>query len=245
VRRLWFAIAGVPYNAGAVVLFAVVFVFLGLYARGKTLDERAADRRVRFLVIGADFVIGGFSLQLGVDSPLVGFLVLAAATLWTVWWLPSSRRALAIETSVVIKRDPATVFSFVANDVNQPRYVSMVESVEMMTTGPIGPGTRSRARVRVGGNKIWEGIGEIIDYQPNSRFTARVISDRPNLEVVTFELAAGGTLLRHRFESETKYDNALLGGVLFFPLQKQQLLAMRNAAWARLKEILESSEFDS
>jgi hypothetical protein len=51
--------------------------------------------------------------------------------------------------------------------------------------------------------------------------------------------------LRHRFESETKYDNALLGGVLFFPLQKQQLLAMRNAAWARLKEILESSEFDS
>src|SRR5260370_20884435 len=120
----------------------------------------------------------------------------------------------------------------------------MVESVEKITSGPIGPGTQSRARVRVGPNRVWEGIGEVIEYEPNSRMKSRVIGKTPNLEVVTFEPAPGGTLLQHRFESEINYNSALFGTVFLRHLQRHRIRKMPNEASVKLEKLLESNAVD-
>jgi hypothetical protein len=150
-----------------------------------------------------------------------------------------SLRFVSISSSVVIDCDVATVFSFVANDANQPRYISMVESVEKITAGPVGPGTQYRGRARLGPNKIFEAVSEIVDYEPSSRVTSRILGRTPNLDVFTFEPVANGTLMALRFDSETSYSTALLGAVLFRWNQERRILNLRRESWARLKQILE------
>ncbi len=238
-----FETANWVFNLAAGVVIAIALVRFWL-TRRKAVDERALDRSLATMLFGFDLLIISIAFQIAAITPVVGLLFIAGALAWIVFWLPPARRAIVTESSVVIERDPATVFAFVTNDVNQPRYVAIVESVEKITTGPIGPGTQFRGLVRLGPNKTWEGTSEVIHYEPSSRVTSRTIAITPNLEVLTFEPVARGTLLRHRFESEIRYNQALLGGVFLRGAQKQRLLAMRKAAWDKLKQILETSEFD-
>lgn len=235
----WFELANWTFNLAAGVLIAIGLVQV-LLARRKVGE----DSRLTTTLVGFDLLIDSIAFQIAAVLPAAGLLVIAVPATWIVLWTSHSIRAITTETSVVIDRDQASVFAFVANDANQPRYLSMVESVEKITSGPIGPGTQSRARVRVGPNRVWEGIGEVVEYEPNSRIKSRVIGRTPNLEVVTFEPAPGGTLLKHRFESEINYNSALFGTVFLRDAQRQRILKMRNEGWAKLKQILESSEFD-
>jgi polyketide cyclase/dehydrase/lipid transport protein len=210
--------------------------------RSLTIDPRANDRYLKTLA--ALIAVGIDSLSL--SSPLTVYVPLVAfATIWVVLWVPLSMRAVATGSSVVIQRDPAAVFAFVADYRNEPRYISMVESVEKITSGPIGPGTQFRGRARLAPKVVWESVEEIVDYEPNQRVTSHVISAPESaVEVLTFEPAQGGTLLSHRFESEITYIRAVFGVAFFRGIQKRRMVAVRQAAWARLKEILESSEFD-
>jgi uncharacterized protein YndB with AHSA1/START domain len=144
-----------------------------------------------------------------------------------------------IETSVIIQRDPAVVFAFVADSRHGPRYLPVAESIEKITDGPIRSGTQFRARTRYG---TWE-VGEIVDYQPNSRLTLRVTTaSKPNLDVTTFVPVNGGTLINHRFESELSLSASILGSAFRLPRAKRKLLATRQAGWSKLKQILESGD---
>jgi hypothetical protein len=228
------------------IAFLVIAIALvqAWFGRRQVIDDPARDRRLTTMLFGFDLLIDSIAFQLAVAWPVAGIIFVAVAITWTLLWSSRSIRTHSIMTSAVIMRDQATVFSFVANDENAPRYMPMIESIEKLTSGPIRPGTRYRGRARLGPNKTFEAISEVIDYEPNSRVTSRVMTWTPNLEVVTFEPVPGGTLLQHRFESETAYSSALLGLVILRGLADRRILAMRNAAWAKLKQILEGGPYD-
>ena len=221
----------------AIVLFVVGFALAVI--NPKVIDERWAGRRLTALLVAFELLGAAFAFTFALLWPGVGLFVLALEASWVLVWLPRATRTFEIVSGVTIQRDPAIVFPFVANMQNDPLYLSGVESVEKATNGPVGPGTQYRARVRVGRTE-WNGIGEIVDYEPNTRVTSRVNSSvRPNLEVITFELVPGGTQLTHRYSSEVTYTNAVLGGSLFRWRLRRRLLGQRRVAWAKLKQILE------
>jgi hypothetical protein len=219
----WFETATWTLNWIAGVLIAIALVLIWMSSR-RTMDEAALYRGATLMAFGFDGLID------------------ALAATWIVPWTMRSLRSMSISSSVVIHCDAAKVFSFIANDANQPRYISMVESVEQITPGPIGPGTRYHGRARLGPNKVFEADSEIVDYEPSSRVTSRVLARTPNLDVFTFEPAANGTLMTLRFESETSYSAALLGAVLLRWNQKRRILNLRTESWAKLKQILEGGE---
>ncbi|MEP6752099.1 MAG: SRPBCC family protein [Candidatus Dormiibacterota bacterium] len=176
-------------------------------------------------------------------SPTVGQLIVGGAAVWVLLWtLPLSRR-MQVETSVLIQRDPAAVFSFVADCQNEPLYMPTVLSVEKITDGRVGPGTQFRAKMQLTPAKTREAIAEIVDYEPNRRMTSRIMSAvTPNLDVITFTPADGGTLLRARFESEVSFNFALAGAALLIPRARRQMMAARQGCWIKLKQFLENSE---
>lgn len=246
-RGLLFAIVSLPFVAISVVTL-VLSITRNWSARGKPVDEPAADRRMFTLVLLFDCVAASVALNQAADSQPVGLLIIGVAVFWTFFWLPVSRRTMTTTTSVFIARDPATVFGFVTDDVNQPRYVDIIKAAEKITSGPVGPGTRFRRHERAG-RKILEGVSEVIDFEPPTRATSRLISRSSESliltsEILTLEPSPTGTVLHHQLQAETTYYAALVGVALLLTSMKSTLVSRYTVGLGKLKQILESSEFD-
>jgi uncharacterized protein YndB with AHSA1/START domain len=223
--------------------FFVAFVggLVGSAIRRRPLDELLVEINLSLVLVGIYFVIDSFALLWSIASPAAAFVICAAAAGWVILWsLPQVRKS-SLSSSYVVNRSPDAVFSFLSDSRNDPKYQPDIESVELVTHEPIGPGARFRYQMRVR-NTIAIGTEEIVDYEPNRRFTTRVASGRhPNLAELTFEPVEGGTRVTHRFELERSIPSALMGGWFRQPAANRMLLERRRAAEARIKQILEST----
>jgi len=247
IRSYLLSLVSLPFVAVSVAAFAAALI-QSWSARGKPFDESAADRRMFTFVLLFTSMTSAVSLDQAAESPQVGLMIVGVAVLWTIFWLSPSRRTITTTTSGVIQRDPGTVFAFVADDVNLPRYIALIEAVEKISSGPVGPGTQFRRHERAG-RKIVVGISEVVDFVPSARVTSRLISRSSESliltsEVLTLEPGPTGTLLQHQLVAETNYNSALVGFAVFLTLMKPTLTNRYTAGWVKVKQILESSEFD-
>ena len=124
----------------------------------------------------------------------------------------------------------------------------MIVAVEKITSGPIGPGTRFR-RHEIAGKQKLDGISEVVDFEPNKLVSSRLISRSSETliltsEVLTLEPSPTGTVLHHQLQAETTYNSALAGLALLLKSMKSTLVSRYTVGLAKLKTILESSEFD-
>jgi hypothetical protein len=230
------------YCGGALILISIGVGFVG---RRKPFDERAAERQATMTAVGFGLVIDSFSFVMAIASSVDGLLISAGAAAWVLFWSQSRPRGTTISSNYVILRNPDVVFAFVSDMRNEPRYYPDVESVEMLTTPPIGSGTQFRSHVRLPNGQEAAGVEEIVDYEPNRRFTSRVaFSVRPNLDVHTFEPVERGTRVMHRFDFELSLSAALVGGRFWQTSATRKVMLRRDAGEIRMKKILESSEFD-
>ena len=190
---------------------------------GQPFDAQRFERQGRSMVLAFAFIIGVVALLVAATiSRPVGLFIVGVAAVWVLLWTPPSLRRVEAKSSVLIQRDPATVFSFVADAHNLPLYVPTVLSVEKLTEGPIGPGTQFHSKMQLTPATTTEAIAQIVDYEPNRRMTSRVISGAtPNLDVITITPADSGTLLSAR-----------------------QIMAAQQSSWTKLKQILENTESD-
>jgi polyketide cyclase/dehydrase/lipid transport protein len=213
------------------------------------IDVRGTDR---------DLTIGAYAgaLTAGAVALLIAFVwtsgalaLLGLVAVWVIVWWPRWLRTFTLTTHIVIGRDPATVFGFFSNLENWPRFQTVVEHVEKLTPGPIGPGTQFSSRARLPESvrvrwHVFEGIEEIVDYEPNHRVTSRTSSVPDfNFDVKTFDEVSSRTLVTHRFDFVHPYSTAVTAGLVIYGRTTNRLLRTnRDEAWARAKEILESDE---
>jgi hypothetical protein len=78
---------------------------------------------------------------------------------------------VSIEGKITIARPPAEVFDFVADERNEPRFNPKMTSVEQLTPGPIGCGTRYRAELASRGRPLAMVI-ELTDYERPRRLSS-------------------------------------------------------------------------
>lgn len=243
-RGNWFlAVAGVCFVLGLAIVS--VFAIRNPRRRG-VIDEQARERESQISAVWISSVIAELALIGAGSVTQLGLIITGIAIVWTLVWIPRWMRHIGVHTTAVIGRDQSTVFSFVADERNSPRYMPELESVEKVTDGPLGKGTQFRSRVRIGDGETLEGVDEIVEYVPPNHVSSRTVTAvRPNLDVLIFDSVPEGTRLRHRFDSEISYSNAVMNQGLMKPLMVLDLRQRRNAVWARLKQVLESPSQDA
>jgi carbon monoxide dehydrogenase subunit G len=226
----------------AATLAAVVASGLEKVDYSKGFDTGQTGRTVNHgLLVALSTACGAGSLVLvlGSNWPPAGLVAGAIEAAWYFVWLPPRFRRMTATCSIVINRDPATVFELMSDFRTMVRWYPGVQSEELMTPEPIGPGTRFRARVQLSTGPA-TGVDEIVDYQPPHLYSSTTLGQLKNLDVVTFEPTAGGTLVTLKSEVELSPWMALVGAGLMKRALSRTTVSMREAAWANAKRLLES-----
>ncbi len=139
-----------------------------------------------------------------------------------------------IKGSIVIDRPVAEVFDFVSDECNEPRYNPRMASVEQLTPGPIGIGTKFRAQVRSGRATVpvlleFTTFERPIRLASHSAFSG-IVTDGE----LTFE--AVGTSTRMHWAWDVKPTGVRR---VFTPLVLWMGRRQENRVWSRLKLCLE------
>jgi uncharacterized protein YndB with AHSA1/START domain len=173
-------------------------------------------------------------------------IVVGAIAVWILFWVPPWFRTRRVASTVAIQRSPEVVFKFVSDFRNLPRWFPDIERVEMLTAGPIGPGTRFREHGHLPSGRPFQGDDEVMEFVPNRRLTSRVLTGRRRtLDVITVEPVGAGARLTHGFSVGIEFSAALRGAMLSSDAINRDLTARRQEASDRIKALLESSEFDA
>jgi hypothetical protein len=82
------------------------------------------------------------------------------------------------KASIDIAATAREVITFIADPANAPRWMKALGVSELITPGPIRPGSRFREVQSAGGQRI-ETICEVVEYDGETRYAWRSVSDGP------------------------------------------------------------------
>jgi uncharacterized protein YndB with AHSA1/START domain len=135
---------------------------------------------------------------------------------------------------IEVARPVPEVFEYITDPGNLPEWQGTA-TVEQLTPGPVGVGTRFREVRQLLGRRV-ESISEVSAYEPDRRFDLRIVSGpAPVDDRWAFEAVDGGT--RVHFSTEGRAPRLLrpLEPVLAMILRRR-----REAHHRRLKRALEA-----
>jgi carbon monoxide dehydrogenase subunit G len=233
---------------GGGALFAVlatVLVVYGSTVRGRLrrqLEPRAAVIFSTTIALAVALAIDIFATVYASDQPVFGWLILAGAAAWTLIWLLKPLRWVRATTQVVFTHDPSTVFGYLSDFRTQTEYMPGVVSVDKLTGGPIGVGSRFLTKMGPA-EANFQAVDVMTVYERDRRYASTVEGAiQPIAGEATFEPIAEGTLGTFRTTARLGYSSTLLGmGLLKFQLV-QQMRRRRRDAWSRANEILKDRE---
>ncbi len=138
---------------------------------------------------------------------------------------------------VVINRPPETVFDFVADACNEPRYNPYILRAEKISSGPIGLGTRFRNET-TGMGRTTDWTIEITSYERPRRFSSFLRSSAMDIQgEMTFDAVDAGTQMRWSLNLQPR------GIFRFFaPLVSKLGQRLEDRNWQNMKRYLEASE---
>ena len=142
-----------------------------------------------------------------------------------------------IQGATVIARVVEDVFDFVADERNEPKYNPRMLSVEKVTPGPIGEGTRWTATIESRGRALDMAM-EVTDYNRPSRLGSTTTMSTAEIRgAAVFEPSQAGTRLRWSWDLKPKGLLKLLGPIIGRMGRRQE-----EEIWAGLKRYLENVE---
>ncbi len=195
------------------------------------------------MVVGTStaFGLGTLTFVLAANWPLVGLALAAAGGAWFALWIPPRLRLMTAECSIVINRDVPVVFALMSDFRTMVNWYPGTDAVEMVTPPPIGPGTRFSERGRVPTGEPATGMDQIVDFKLNTSYSSTTVSGgMRNLDVVTFEPVGAATRVALRATVELPLWMGLTGIALLKSSFARSIVTMREAGWARAKQLLES-----
>ena len=136
--------------------------------------------------------------------------------------------------TVQIACSPQDVWNFITNFDTYPQWVTDVIEVHV-NPGPVGVGTLVN-EVRQYGNRRYDGVEEVVEWEPYSRFRLKTPSGTFLADALyTLEQTTGGTLLHYSVQIEGHRLGKLLE--LFIRRNFQGLV---DREFSRLKAALET-----
>jgi uncharacterized protein YndB with AHSA1/START domain len=120
---------------------------------------------------------------------------------------------MRVEQTFRVAAPPEQVFDYMTDPANLAEWQTTKTSVEQITPGAPGPGTRFRERTRQPGGKEFEQIVEFTEFERPRRFTAHIVEGPYPVDGTwTMEPADGGaTQVTFVAEGEMRGAMRLLG----------------------------------
>lgn len=143
---------------------------------------------------------------------------------------------MRIEESFTVGRPPEVVFDYLTDPATLADWQTTKTSVEQLTPGPPGKGTRFREVTKPPGGKAFEQITELTEFDRPSRVTAHIVEGPYPVDGTwTFAPADGGTEVHFVAEGELTGLLGRLGPIA------RALMARQFAGYhRRLRENLEA-----
>ncbi|HAG10464.1 MAG TPA: hypothetical protein DCK76_03550 [Desulfotomaculum sp.] len=142
-----------------------------------------------------------------------------------------------MEGEIYINRLVETVFDFVADARNEPRYNHYILRAEKISAGPISLGTRFRNETRSMG-RTTEWIIEITLYERPRRLETALHSSAMNIHgAMTFNSVESRTRMRWSWDIKPHGIYKLMT-----PLIRRMGQRLEERNWVNLKQLLEAQE---
>jgi carbon monoxide dehydrogenase subunit G len=139
-----------------------------------------------------------------------------------------------LDLSTLIDRPVKDVFAFVANPNNMPKWNSAVVSIQQITPGAVGVGTKFKSIGEALGRRI-EGEVQVTAYEPDSKCGFQMNAGPMQINAtLTFKTVGTGTKLSLNAQGNPAGVFKLAEGVM-----SGQVKSMMEANLARLKSVLE------
>jgi uncharacterized protein YndB with AHSA1/START domain len=133
-----------------------------------------------------------------------------------------------IAETFIVRAAPEVVFDYVTNPSNLRDWQTSKTSVEQLSDGPPGLGTRVRERTKPPGAKEFEQIVEFTEFDRPTRFHVHIVEGPQPIDGTwTFEPQDGGTRVNFVAEGE------LRGPMRFVAPIIQRLMARQFAGYHR------------
>ena len=128
-----------------------------------------------------------------------------------------------------VGRPPEVVFDYLTDPSNLGDWQTANLSVEQLTDGPPGPGSRFRERSKPRGAKAFEQITEFAVYQRPTRFHVHVLEGPQPIDGTwTFEPVDAGTRVTFTAEGQLRGPIRLLGPLAKLAIRRQFASYHRN-----------------
>ncbi len=234
-----------PFALSAVISTVVAAIAL----LGASRSPRVPLRRRAYLyliALGASVI--GMASILAFWQPGFGVADIALAAIWAAAWLPPGQRTTDVQTTIDMSAARSTVFAFLADPSNWPKYQDWTDSVRAEPEGPLGVGSRVTV-VRSGPDFRGRPSSEsaevtyfIDDVVPNSSIDMVMLGQPDNR--ITWQLSDSntGTTMATRAWGVVPYPLAVFGLVLEFRRQWASRVWRARQTLVNLRHLLEGSQ---
>ena len=139
-----------------------------------------------------------------------------------------------LDLGTLIDRPVKDVFAFITNPANMAKWNSAVVSMEQVTPGAVGMGTKFKSVGEMLGRRI-EGEMEVIAFEPDSKYGFQMNAGPVQVNVtLTFKTVGTGTKLNLNAQGNPGGVFKLAEGVM-----QGRVKSMMEENLARLKSVLE------
>jgi carbon monoxide dehydrogenase subunit G len=139
-----------------------------------------------------------------------------------------------IEASIVVDRPAETVWKFVTDPANGPKYDPDIISAKQTSTGPLGVGATAEANRKKEGKVSFR----VAEYDPGRKFTLEVTSPKTmegSKESIILEDVGGKTRITNAWDLKIRGFYSLVG-----PFVARSMRKTAGAQANNIKRILES-----
>jgi carbon monoxide dehydrogenase subunit G len=139
-----------------------------------------------------------------------------------------------LDLSVLIDKPVKDVFAFVTNPNNMSKWNSAIVSLEQITPGPVGMGTKFKNVGEMMGRRV-EGEMQVVAFEPDSKYGFQMQAGPMQVNVtLTFKTVGTGTKLSLNAQGNPGGLFKLAEGVM-----QGQVKSMMEGNLANLKSVLE------
>jgi preprotein translocase subunit YajC len=225
------------YGFQIAAIFAVMAVLTYFFGRRERRLAAAAEANSSAsLQIAAAFV----AFVAAAGGTYAAPVVLIAATVWLLVWMPSRTRRVHDQDILRVARTPEEVSAYLLDQRHLPLWYPGYVSSELLNGHDLSVGATFRQVVRPRGHAM-EGFVTVDEYEPGRRICSHVIQTPGHgRSCYSFTPDGSGTIPTYDFDMEQPYPPALIGGVAFLGDALRKMRAQRRQAFDQLKSVLEA-----
>lgn len=215
-------------------VLAAVTYFLGRRERRLAAAAEATSAASFQIVVGFLGFLGA------IGGTRMAPLLLIAAAIWLLAWMPSATRRVHDQDTFHIARPPAELSAYLLDQRHLPLWYPGYVSSELLEGHDLGVGATFRQVVEPRGRAM-EALTTVDEYQPGRRLCSHAMqSPGHGRSCYSFSAEGSGTVATYDFDMEQPYPGALLGSVLFLGDAMRKVRVLRRHAFDKLKSILEA-----